>query len=457
MDTTMPRHHFLHIDSKSELTAWWLITICFALWGVASNVTTPMVGSFSKVFRITTTEASLVSFVYHLGYFCVAIPAALLIQKYNYKLGIVAGLILFAIGTVAFIPSRWLGNYYPFLSAYFIMTCGLSFLQTSCNPYVYSLGDKRYGIQRVNASQTFNALGTLGGWLLAREVFSHMSPIDAHQRMSMPLQQFNAIKDHDLGVMIQPYIVMGIIVVALLLLVMLIQIPEPAGIRITRSLRDRISALKDNKNYRQGVIAEVCYVGAELMCWSFIYQYGFRIFTAEGMTEQACNQELQTFTFLSLLCFTLGRMGSTWLMQWFSPSRMLAFAGIAAMVGVIGTILFTDRNGLYCLVFVSGCMSLMFPTIFGLSMHNLGDHTKMGSAGLIMAILGGSLFPPLQAIIVNSGISLLGVPSINVSFILPLCCFGVVVWYAHQAYIRFRIIPEEPDDDDMLSTPAPIE
>lgn len=193
------------------------------------------------------------------------------------------------------------------------------------------------------------------------------------------------------------------------------------------------------------------------MCWSFIYQYGFRIFTAEGMTEQACNQELQTFTFLSLLCFTLGRMGSTWLMQWFSPSRMLAFAGIAAMVGVIGTILFTDRNGLYCLVFVSGCMSLMFPTIFGLSMHNLGDHAKMGSAGLIMAILGGSLFPALQGIVVNSGISVLGVPSINVSFVLPLCCFGVVTWYAHQAYVRFRITSEEPDDDDMLSTPTPIE
>ena len=460
MDTTTREHRFLHIDDKGQLTAWWLITICFALWGVASNVTTPMVGNFSKVFRITAGEASLVSFVYHLGYFCVAIPAALLIQKYSYKWGIVAGLILFAFGTVAFVPSHWIGDYYPFLSAYFIMTCGLSFLQTSCNPYVYCLGDKHHGILRVNASQTFNALGTLGGWLLAREVFSHLSPIEAQQRMSMPMQQFNAIKDHDLGIMIQPYIVMGIIVIAVLALVMVVKIPEPTGIRVSRNLRDRIKLLIANKNYRDGVVAEFCYVGAELMCWTFIIQYGTRIFTAEGMTEHACIQEVQKFTFLSLLFFTIGRIGSTWLMRWFSASRMLSFAGVAAMVGIIGTILFTDRNGLYCIVFVSGCMSLMFPTIFGISMQGLGDHVKVGSAGLIMAIVGGSVFPVFQALIANSGITLLGVPSINVSFLLALCCFGVITWYGHKAYVRFRLNPEEPADDDdadMLSMPVPIE
>ena len=459
MDTKTQEHRFLHIDDKSQLTAWWLITICFALWGVASNVTTPMVNSFSKVFRITAGEASLVPFVYHLGYFCVAIPAALLIQKYSYKWGIVVGLILFAIGTVSFIPSRWIGDYYPFLWAYFIMTCGLSFLQTSCNPYVYCLGDKHHGILRVNASQTFNALGTLGGWLLAKEVFSRLSPIETRQRLSMPLQQFNAIKDHDLGVIIQPYIVMGIIVVAIMALVMVVKIPEPANIRVSRNLRDRIKLLVANKNYRNGVIAQFCYVGAELMCWTFIIQYSTRIFTAEGMNEQACINEAQKFTFLSLLFFTIGRICATWLMRWFSASRMLAFAAVAAMVGIVGAILFTDRNGLYCLVFVSGCMSLMFPTIFGLSMQGLGDHIKVGSAGQIMAILGGSVFPALQAIIASSGITLLGVPSINVSFLLALGCFGVITWYGHQTYVRFHLNPEESADDDAdkLSIPMPIE
>ena len=460
METTTREHSFLHIDDKSQSTAWWLITICFARWGVASSVTTPLMGSFSKVFRITAGEASLVSVFYHLGYFCIAIPAALLIQKYSYKWGIVAGLIFFAFGTIAFVPSQWIGSYYPFLSAYFIMTCGLSFLQTCCNPYVYCLGDKRHGILRINASQTFNALGNLGGWLLASEVFSKMSPIDAQHRMTMSMQQFNAIKDHDLGVIIQPYIVMGIIVIALLALIMIVKIPEPAGIRVSRKLRDRISLLVANKNYRNGVIAEFCYVGAELMCWTFIIQYATRIFTAEGMTEQVCIQEVQKFTFLSLLFFAIGRICSTWLMRWFSASRMLAFAGVIAMVAIIGTILFTDRNGLYCLVIVSGCMSLMFPTIFGISMQGLGDHVKVGSAGLIMAILGGSVFPLLQMGIINSGITLLGVPSINVSFLLVLCCFGVVTWYGHQAYVRFRLNPEESaddDDDDMLSMPVPIE
>ena len=147
-------------------------------------------------------------------------------------------------------------------------------------------------------------------------------------------------------------------------------------------------------------------------------------------------------------------------MRWFSASRMLAFAGVVAMVAIIGTILFTDRNGLYCLVIVSGCMSLMFPTIFGLSVEGVGDHIKVGSAGLIMAIMGGSVFPLLQMAIVNSGITLLGVPSINVSFLLVLCCFGFVTWYGHQAYVRFRLNPEESADDDdadKLSMPTPIE
>jgi FHS family L-fucose permease-like MFS transporter len=253
---------------------------------------------------------------------------------------------------------------------------------------------------------------------------------------------------------------MGVIVVALLALVMIVRIPEPAGLHVSRNLRDRIKLLVANKNYRNGVIAEFCYVGAELMCWTFIIQYGTRIFTAEGMTEQACIQEVQKFTFLSLLFFAIGRIGSTWLMRWFSPQRMLAFAGIAAMVGTIGTILFTDRNGLYCIVFVSGCMSLMFPTIFGISVQGIGDHIKIGSAGLIMSILGGKVFPLLQMGVVNSGITMLGVPSINVSFLLPLCCFGVVTWYGHQTYVRFQLNPEESaddDDDDMLSMPVPIE
>ena len=195
------------------------------------------------------------------------------------------------------------------------------------------------------------------------------------------------------------------------------------------------------------------------MCWTFIIQYGTRIFTSEGMTEQACMQEVQKFTFLSLLFFTIGRICSTWLMRWFSASRMLAFAGVVAMIGIIGTILFTDRNGLYCLVIVSGCMSLMFPTIFGISMQGLGDHVKVGSAGLIMSILGGSVFPLLQLAIVNSGITMLGVPSINVSFLLALFCFGVVTWYGHQTYVRFHLNPEkaDDDDDDILSMPVPIE
>lgn len=436
----MTKDNFFRIEDKKYLTAWVLVTACFALWGFANNVTTPMVNAFSKIFRISTTEASLVPVVFNLGYFCLAFPAAIFIQKYSYKWGIVLGLALYAAGALFFIPARWIGAFYPFLTAYFVLTCGLSFLETSCNPYIYSLGSKPHAIQRLNAAQAFNALGSVAGMLIAMAVQARINPMENYLRMRLPQQQFDIIKDHDLGIMIQPYIYIGAIVVIMLVLIALHKMPKDTDIHTSQGTLSILRGLMKQKTYRQGVIAEFCYVGAQVCCWTYIIQYGLRVFTAEGMTEQAAEVLAQQFNIVALAFFALGRFVCTSLMRHFSPSRMLAVMGIVAIVAVMGVILFTDRNGLYCLVIVSACMSLMFPTIYGIALIDVEqEHIKIAGAGLIMAILGGSFFPPIQAIIIQWNFTVWGLPHTNVSFIIPLLCLGVVVWYGHRSFERFHL------------------
>lgn len=435
--------NFFHIENKSYITAWVLITICFALWGFANNVTTPMVGTFSKIFRISTTEASLVPVVFNMGYFCLAFPAAMFIQKYSYKWGVLVGLGLYAIGTLLFLPAKMAGSFYPFLSAYFILTCGLSFLETSSNPYIYSLGSQKTAIPRLNAAQAFNAIGSLAGMAIAGSIHSHIIPLDSRIRMQLPAKQFEIVKAHDLDVLIQPYIYIGAVVVLVFVLVYLLKLPNDTDIHTTKGTWSILGNLLKHKNYREGVIAEFFYVGAQVTCWTFIIQYGTRIFTAEGMTEQAAEVLSQKYNAFAMFLFVCGRFICTWLMRWFSPSRLLSTLGIIGIVALLGTIFFTDRNGIYCLVMVSGCLSLMFPTIYGLALVGVGDEIKIASAGLVMAILGGSFFPPIQAALIQSQISLLGLHCTNVSFLIPLICLLVVVWYGHRTYVRFHIISDD--------------
>ena len=435
----MTKETFFHIEDKKYLAAWMLITACFALWGFANNVTTPMVSTFSRIFRISTTEASLVPVVFNLGYFCLAFPAAMFIQKYSYKWGIILGLALYAAGALFFIPARWIGAFYPFLTAYFVLTCGLSFLETSCNPYIYSLGSKHHAIQRLNASQAFNALGSVIGMFVAMYVQERLSPMASHVRMTLPQHQFDIIKDHDLGILIQPYIWIGALVIVMLVLMFLLRMPEDTDIRTTRGTFAILKDLLHHESYREGVIAEFCYVGAQVCCWTFIIQYGLRVFSAEGMPEQTAEVLAQKYNIVALVCFAIGRFVCTSLMRHFSPSRMLAFMAIVAIAGVMGAMMFTDRNGIYCLIVVSACLSLMFPTIYGIALIDVGENIKIAGAGLIMAILGGSFFPPIQAAIIQWNITVMGLPATNVSFIIPLLCLGVVVWYGHRSYVRYYL------------------
>lgn len=427
-------------NGVSLLLPFLMITTCFALWGFANDVTSPMVKAFSKIFRMSVTEGALVQVAFYLGYFVMAFPAAMFIQKYSFKAGVLTGLTLYAAGALLFLPAQSIGMYYPFLLAYFVMTCGLSFLETSCNPYIYCMGSEETATQRLNLAQAFNPIGALAGMFVAMHyVQARMSPMDSTARAELSDAQFEILKNHDLEVLIQPYIFIGAVVILLLVAIRLMKMPKAGDTRSKKSLLTALGELARVKNYREGVIAQFFYVGAQVMCWTFIIQYGTRVFMEEGMDERGAEILSQKYNILALVLFTCSRFICTWFLRYLQPGRLLSVLAVCGVAAAGGAILLTDRTGVYCIVAISACMSLMFPTIYGIALRGLGDNVKFGGAGLIMSILGGSVFPPLQAAVIDAGVTLFGLPATNISFIIPLICFVVIALYGHRAYVRHNI------------------
>ena len=334
-----------------------------------------------------------------------------------------------------------LGFYYPFLLAYFVMTCGLSFLETSSNPYIYCMGTEETATQRLNLAQAFNPIGAVLGMIVARDlVQARMNSLTTAQRHELPLTQFNIVKDHDLSILIQPYIFLGVVCIVLLTVIRLYHMPKNGDTASKKGVVNSMRELMQMKNYRDGVIAQFFYVGAQVACWTFIIQYGTRVFMLEGMDEKSAEILSQNYNIAAMLFFTASRFICTFFLKYIQPGRLLSILAILATVLVGGAILFPDRNGMYCLVGVSACMSLMFPTIYGIALRGVGDNVKFAGAGLIMAILGGSVLPPLQAMIIDFNITVFGIAATNLSFIIPLISFVVVAIYGHKAYLRHNIL-----------------
>ena len=299
------------------------------------------------------------------------------------------------------------------------------------------MGSEETATRRLNLAQAFNPIGALLGMYVAMAfVQARMNPMPTDERMQLPEAEFELLKQQDLSVLIQPYLFIGIVVLLLLVAIRLMKMPGDADTPSDKSLRTSLCELARVRNYREGVIAQFFYIGAQVMCWTFIIQYGTHVLMSEGMEEHAAEILSQKFNIAALVLFTVSRFICTWFLRYISPGRLLSVLAVAAIVAVCGTILFTDRRGLYCLVAVSGCMSLMFPTIYGIALRGLGDNVKIGGAGLIMSILGGSVFPPLQAALIDGGFSVAGLPATNTSFIVPFVCFVVVAVYGQRANLR---------------------
>ncbi|MDO6492719.1 MULTISPECIES: L-fucose:H+ symporter permease [unclassified Cellulophaga] len=432
------------IVKKELLFPFIMITSLFALWGIANDLTNPMVSAFKKVMpELSNMQASLVQFAFYFGYFFMALPAALFIRKYSYKSGIILGLCLYAIGAFLFYPAAALQEFNYFLISLWVITCGLAFLETTSNPLILSLGAKETATQRLNLTQAFNPIGSLIGMIVAQQfVISSLRSDDKNEAGELVYDSLSTsakavIRENDLNVISVPYIILGVVVLCIMGIILFIKIPKSVdGDKM--SISDSFKKLLANKNYIFGVVAQAFYVGAQIMCWTYIFQY------VDNINEGLPKNEALTATWYNvaaMIIFLSGRWIGTALMKTLNPSRVLLLFGVGGVLFSAGAILIQGQLGLYSLVTVSLFMSIMFPTIYGIALKDMGDEAKIGSAGLVMAIVGGALMPVLQGGILDWGgpgfsdVKVLGfIPEINFSFILPLICLSVVTAYGYVTY-----------------------
>lgn len=417
---------------KKNILAFILITSLFALWAFANAITDPMVQAFKKVLELSNAEAAWVQMAFYGGYFIMALPAAHFAQKYSYKSGIILGLVLYAIGAFLFIPAANTGQFWFFCLGLYILTFGLSFIETTANPFVMSMGSEETATRRLNFSQAFNPLGLILGLLVAKVfVLDKLQSDTISDFSALSENQKTVIRTADLEVIRNPYVALGIFVTVLLLIIAATKMPErkPEG-KYTNIFKSFLSLFK-KKKYAFGVIAQLLYVGAQIMCWTYIYHYAENI----GLS----NSDASNYQFAAFILFFLGRALGTYCLKYIRAGKLLGHFALMAMGCTLITILTTNQLGLYALVSTSFFMSLMFPTIYGIALDKLPeDKRKAGSAGLVMAIVGGALLPYLQGMIIDLGgnnvndITILSVPEVNISFALPLICFAVIALYGFK-------------------------
>ena len=422
--------------SKKYLFTFILITSLFALWGFANDITNPMVAAFQTVMELSAAKASLIQFAFYGGYATMAIPAALFIRKYSYKSGILLGLALYAIGAFLFIPAAEWQEFSFFCISLYILTFGLAFLETTANPFILSLGEKETSTRRLNLAQAFNPVGSLSGMAVASFiVLPHLlsDKRDEAGQIIFPLlseAEKADIRLHDLAVIRNPYVAIGLVVLVVLIVIALTKMPkteseEQKAAGQTHTVKNTLSNLWHNTIYREGVFAQVCYVAAQIMVWTFIIQYADNL----GIDKATA----QTYNIVAMVLFLSSRFISTFLMRYVNTRVLLSVFAVGASVCTLGAILIVGKVGLCSLVGISFFMSLMFPTIYGIALEGVDSRdTTLGAAFLVMAIVGGALMPPLQGMIIDCG-TIMGHPAVNVSFVLPLLCFVIICIYGLRA------------------------
>lgn len=408
-----------------------LITLLFALWGFANDITNPMVAAFQTVMELSAAKASMVQFAFYGGYATMAVPAALFIRRFNYKSGVLLGLGLYAVGAFLFIPAAQYQQFSFFCISLYVLTFGLAFLETSANPFILSLGDKATATRRLNLAQAFNPVGSLSGMAVAS--FIVLPQLASEIRNSagqlifstLPESEKAAIRVHDLAVIRDPYVALGLVVLVIFLVILCVKMPATDHRGEKVSSMDSLRRLWKNHHYTWGVFTQMFYVAAQIMVWTFIIQY------ADNLGIDKATAQLYNIVAMSLaLTF---RFVGTYLMKYFNPHTMLTIFGIGASVCTLGAILWVGMGGLICLVAISAFMSIMFPTIYGIALENVHERdTSLGAAFLVMAIVGGALMPPLQGLVIDQQ-QLFGLPAVNVSFALPLVCFIIVAAYGKTA------------------------
>jgi len=435
-----------------------LVAMLFPLWGFANDVTNPLVKAFKDIFLISNAQSSMVQFAFYLGYGIMAIPAAIFIRSYSYKSGILLGLGLYAVGASLFVPASIYQEFYFFLGALCMLTCGLALLEVTANPYILSMGHPDTATRRLNLAQSFNPMGSLTGMFIASSVilsklqveafrneellahpeYSDMLPSVVDGHLTQALSDFaanepaahQAMQAADLVTIRGPYIAIAAIVAVLFFVYLFSKLPRTMTHEhplTMREFKDTFGRLIRNSCYVEGVVAQVFYVGAQIMVWTFVIHYGM---TAIGLTAS----EAQGYNIIAMVIFLSSRFICTILLGFVRPGQLLMLLATGGIALTLGAIFLEGYAGLYSLIGISACMSLMFPTIYGIALKDMGDDASLASAGLVMAIVGGALMPPIQGSMIDAGSIIGDIPSVKTSFLLPLVCFVVIAIFGYRAH-----------------------
>ena len=457
------RHGAATILTRDMVLPFILVAMLFPLWGFANDVTNPLVKAFKDIFLISNAESSLVQFAFYLGYGVMAIPAAVFIRSFTYKSGILLGLALYALGATLFIPASAYQEFHYFLIALCVLTCGLALLEVTANPYILSMGHPETATRRLNLAQAFNPIGSLTGMFVAsnfilgelqveafrarqREAhpeFENMLPSTVDGHLTQALAEFaasepaayQAMQAADLITVRGPYVTIAIVVAILFVVYLASKLPNT--MRHDHSLtfgefKATAGRLARNGCYLEGVVAQAFYVGAQIMCWTFIIHYGM---TTIGLTAA----EAQSYNIIAMVTFLSSRFICTFVLGHVRPGQLLMALAVGGVLLSLGTIFLGGYAGLYSLIGISACMSLMFPTIYGIALKDMGDDASLASAGLVMAIVGGALMPPLQGGLIDAGSIIGTIPSVKTSFVLPLLSFVVIAGYGWRAHYRYKV------------------
>ncbi|HZJ20993.1 MAG TPA: L-fucose:H+ symporter permease, partial [Pricia sp.] len=418
----------------------------FALWGFANDLTNPMVRGFQKVLELSNKQASLVQLAFYGGYFTMAIPAALFVNRFSYKKGVLLGLALYALGALLFYPAAANESYGFFLAALYILTFGLAFLETTSNPYILSMGAEETATQRLNFAQMFNPMGSIMGLLIAQNFVLGALQSDDTTADGTPIYDTlsetakSVIRTADLGIIRNPYVILGLVVLCFFVLISVMKMPQNKHQEAKVNFFEATKRLWKQPKFTFGVVAQIFYVGVQIMCWTYVYQY------AETLGIDA--KSAVWYGLAGYVVFLVGRTIGTALMSKIDSGKLLMYFAFGGMLTILGAIFLPGMLGMYSLVATSLFMSIMFPTIYGIALEGQGEDAKFGAAFLVMAIVGGALLPFLQGYMLDFGgigyedVTFAGVSEMRFSFILSFLCLVVVALYGNRV---FRVYHKKSD------------
>ena len=447
-----------------------LLTSLFFAWAVPNNLTDTMLAAFKRIMSMSDSKTAWIQVVcYLLGYGCCAVPGALFIKKYTYKSGVLLGLSLYILGAFLFYPAKLCLQVNPELSfsmylfAIFILFAGLSVLETASNSYVCAIGPEATATQRLNFAQSFNPFGAITGVVISQVfVLSQLNLFTATERAALPVNELTAIQGQELSAVTATYFTVGVVMLFIFLSILFTKMPNLKEGGQKLDFAGTFRRLTKNRNYVWGVIAQFFYVGAQIAVWSFVIRYAmqqldlntvvsslganatsadviqklravepvaagfYNLCEAIGLDDllpRTSEQAGATYYIMSLILFVVMRFACTGLMRYFHPRKILSALAVVAVVCCIITIYAQGVAGVYALMCISGCMSLMFPTIYGMGITGLGDDTKIGGSGMVMAIAGAAVLTQIQGIVSDMS-------SISLAYWIPAIAFAIIAWYS---------------------------